>query len=84
MEFDDNSPYPVISLMEEQKDVIDKGGAYDFVVNIEKPVVNGIDNVSTDKTAAEVYTLEGIKLNKQVNELPKGIYIVNGKKVVVK
>ena len=26
MEFDDNSPYPVISLMEEQKDVIDKGG----------------------------------------------------------
>ena len=66
------------------EDVIDKGGAYDFVVNIEKPVVNGIDNVSTDKTAAEVYTLEGIKLNKQVNELPKGIYIVNGKKVVVK
>ena len=26
MEFDDNSPYPVISLMEEQKDVINKGG----------------------------------------------------------
>ena len=50
----------------------------------EKKIVNGIDNVSTDKAAAEVYTLEGVKPNKQVNELPKGIYIVNGKKVVVK
>ena len=46
--------------------------------------MNGIDNVSTDKAAAVVYTLEGVKLNKQVNELPKGIYIVNGKKMVVK
>ncbi|OFQ25314.1 hypothetical protein HMPREF2955_06475 [Prevotella sp. HMSC073D09] len=49
-----------------------------------KNILNGIDNVSTDKAAAEVYTLEGVKLNKQVNELPKGIYIVNGKKMVVK
>lgn len=66
------------------EDTIDKGGVYDFVVNVEKGVLNAIGRVNADKAKAEVFTLQGIKLNKQVNELPKGIYIVDGKKIVVK
>ena len=38
------------------------------------------DNVS--QNAEGVYTLSGIRVNS--NQLPKGIYIVNGKKVVIK
>ena len=59
------------------EDVIDKGGVYDFVVNVEKAIVNAIEGVSTDKAESVVYTLEGLKLNKKVAELPKGVYIVN-------
>ena len=64
--------------------MIDKGGVYDFVVNVEKAIVNAIEGVSTDKAESVVYTLEGLKLNKKVAELPKGVYIVNGKKVVIR
>lgn len=31
-----------------------------------------------------VYSLSGVKLNGEVNNLPKGIYVINGKKVVKK
>lgn len=31
-----------------------------------------------------VYSLSGVKLNSEVNNLPKGIYVINGKKVVKK
>ena len=31
-----------------------------------------------------IYTLSGVKLNGEAKDLPKGIYIVNGKKVVKK
>ena len=51
--------------------------------------VNGIEAVTTD-CLVDVYTLQGVKIREQIavkeleNELPRGIYIVNGKKVVVK
>ena len=35
-------------------------------------------------TKQGIYTLSGVKLNGEVEDLPKGIYIVNGKKVVKK
>ena len=35
-------------------------------------------------TDAAVYTLTGVRLNGNANTLPKGLYIVNGKKVMVK
>ena len=40
----------------------------------------------TADTAAKqgIYTIGGVKLNGEVKDLPKGIYIVNGKKVVKK
>lgn len=43
--------------------------------NIEAPTVNA--------TAAQgVYTLSGVRVSDELKDLPKGIYIVNGKKVV--
>ena len=31
-----------------------------------------------------VYSLSGARLNRTMNNLPKGIYVVNGKKIVKK
>ena len=46
--------------------------------------LNGIRSVVDDNAASaeDVYTLSGIRMNGK--QLPKGIYIVNGKKVVIK
>ena len=46
-------------------------------------VSTGIDTPITDtKTAQGIYTLSGVHLSGELKDLPKGIYIVNGKKVV--
>lgn len=34
------------------------------------------------KTAQGIYTLSGVRVSNDLNKLPKGVYIVNGKKVV--
>ena len=49
----------------------------------------GIEDIvaSPSKTTYDVYTIDGIQLKKNaksINDLPQGIYIVNGKKVVIK
>ena len=45
----------------------------------------GINTPTIDTAAKQgIYTLSGVKLNGEVKDLPKGIYIVNGKKVVKK
>ena len=36
-----------------------------------------------DSTDATVYTLEGVRLSTPVDELPEGIYIIGGKKVII-
>ena len=44
---------------------------------------NGINTIAAgDYTTQEVYSLSGVRMNG--NHLPKGIYIIGGKKVVVK
>ena len=40
-------------------------------------------NATTDRKG-DVYDLTGRKLNIGINELPKGIYLVNGQKVLIK
>ncbi|WP_315508741.1 peptidase [Alloprevotella tannerae] len=47
---------------------------------------SAIEHVKTDALAAKdgIFTLSGVKLNSEVKDLPKGIYIVNGKKFVKK
>ena len=45
----------------------------------------GIDTPTINTAAKQgIYTLSGVKLNGEVKDLPKGIYIVNGKKFVKK
>ena len=42
-----------------------------------------IETPTADNTAVEViYTLSGVRLSGELKDLPKGVYIVNGKKVV--
>ena len=56
-------------------------------------IINGegtaVDNIIVNREAKDVYTISGIKVRQNVkgnatNGLPKGIYIVGGKKVIVK
>ena len=43
----------------------------------------GINTPTIDTATKQgIYTLSGVKLNGEVEDLPKGVYIVNGKKVV--
>ncbi|WP_377925639.1 peptidase [Alloprevotella tannerae] len=45
----------------------------------------GINTPTIDNAAQQgIYTISGVKLNGEVEDLPKGIYIINGKKVVKK
>lgn len=46
----------------------------------------GIDQATTDAQApAAIYTVDGRRVEKtNVNDLPRGLYIVNGKKVIIK
>ena len=51
--------------------------------------VDGIDTIVSNKLV-DIYTLQGIRVKRQIpvedieNELPTGVYIVNGKKFIVK
>ena len=53
-----------------------------------EPVPTGIDGLESDKTidtSKGIYNLQGIRLSTtSLDELPAGLYIVNGKKLVVK
>ena len=55
-------------------------------VTSEVVITRGSDGINTPtiETAARsgIYTLSGVKLNGEMKDLPKGVYIVNGKKVV--
>ena len=56
------------------------------IAEMEAASVNGISNVKVQEKQANgyVYTLDGRMVAKSLNGLAKGLYIVNGKKVVVK
>ena len=43
----------------------------------------GSTTVQTPTAAQGIYTISGVRLSDSVSQLPKGLYIVNGKKVVV-
>ena len=42
------------------------------------------DGVRSSTSSSGIYTVQGQKINKKLNELPAGIYIVNNKKVIIK
>ena len=59
------------------------------MIAVDDSEVTGIANVdATDNVvingSADVYTVNGQKVGTSLEELPKGIYIVNGKKFIVK
>ena len=56
------------------------------ITEMEKAAATGISNVKVQDKQANgyVYTLDGRLVSKSLNGLAKGLYIVNGKKVVVK
>ena len=46
---------------------------------------NGISEIQNDTVKGEkIYTISGIRINQSRDSLKKGIYIINGKKVIVK
>ena len=47
--------------------------------------VTGVENVELQSNEEKViYTISGVRINADRNNLPKGLYIINGKKVLVK
>ena len=58
--------------------------------SIQDDAPTGMENVKTDGRGQQaensaIYTIDGVKLNTtNLSDLPKGIYIVNGKKMSVK
>lgn len=67
-----------------------KGGKYMHVFNSTEgslSISDGISNIRNNQASSAVYDLQGRKLetgNQKLETLPKGLYIVNGKKLVVK
>ena len=51
-------------------------------------MADGIDSVEHPTPTADIYTISGVKVGAATNVLPgdltKGVYVVNGKKVVVR
>ena len=53
--------------------------------DVDYKMPTGIENVNAaDNENCNVYTLEGVRVSGNINNLEKGIYIVNGKKMVIK
>lgn len=84
-------------MISEEGDIVAAGSGYfkevpttedegEFKVLLEG-VINGIGNItdnSNSNAPAAIYTISGVKVSEKAKNLPKGIYIVNGKKVIVK
>lgn len=60
-----------------------KPNPLDFIFHA--PNKSGIGDVNADKiqTLKGIYTITGIKLNSSIDDLPNGIYIVDGQKVMI-
>jgi hypothetical protein len=76
-----------VFLNDEEVEVVED--AYSFNVNsdcVVKVVAkeSGVSSVSADSSLNNIYNLQGIKVGTNRNQLPAGIYIVNGKKIAVK
>lgn len=69
---------------------MDADGRYSFAVNgdskvVVTPTTTGVDELGVgSETDCEVYNLQGVKINRPIEMLPPGIYIINGQKRVIK
>lgn len=58
---------------------------YTYIFGLEKASVEMIEETIPGDGTLTVYNLQGVKMNvKEVSELSSGLYIINGKKVVIK
>lgn len=46
--------------------------------------IKGVKDNVENTTNNVIYTISGVRMNQNLKALPKGVYIVNGKKVLVK
>lgn len=61
------------------------GSMHDFGIKVADSAVTGLQGVSGDNTGertAKIHTINGIKVSGALKDLPKGIYVVDGKKIV--
>ena len=71
-------------------DVEDHGASWgaicnlDIVLNYTVASVTSVQQVEVNPAAVKVYSLGGVYVGHSTQGLPKGVYLVNGKKVVVK
>jgi hypothetical protein len=56
----------------------------DTVVKVEVATENGVSAISAESLRGNVYNLQGISVGTDLNRLPAGIYIINGRKIAVK
>lgn len=60
--------------------------SFDFMGGSETNIISGIDSPINDNTTVKannrIYNLNGTCLGSDINKLPKGLYIMNGKKIV--
>lgn len=80
-----NVPYGKCYLMISKKDLSSSGASNVKGFSL-SDIVNGIDNVidTTPEMDTKVYDLRGVFIGYRLEGLSKGVYIQNGKKVVIK
>ena len=82
----------VVVTLNDESLVAGEDGKYVFVVeNVTNSVsitttTSGVKSMISDKTVSPVFNLQGIRVanSDDLNNLPAGVYVVDGKKVVVK
>ena len=52
--------------------------------NIGQQDITGIESVNADNNEGNIYDVYGVKINAGAENLAKGVYVVNGKKVIIK
>ena len=52
--------------------------------DVDYKLPTGIEEITSDIKDNVIYTLEGVRVNNTLNNLQRGVYIVNGKKVIVR
>lgn len=82
--FEASSFYLITDSIKKLPNVSEEDADLLMLVNGYKDIVNSISNVKTvGKGKHAIYTLDGVKINATPQELTKGIYIIDGKKVLV-
>lgn len=79
----------VLGLRSWMHEVEDKGEAKFSGLNINGTLFSdgattGIHQINADKSDNRMYNLQGMKVDYENGQLPAGIYIINGKKVIIK